>query len=193
MRSRSRPGLKTRTRQLRASGRRGDAARRSRIGSAKAAVLPVPVCAMPTTSRAASTCGMVWAWIGVGVAYCSSLSARVMGSARPSSRKAVNAESFLWRGARLPTSGLPDFGILDAQVGYSRLAFRQTRRWTNLTSRVVWAVDEFSDEEAGRKPSRGIRSRDPWKAPVGWNSYVRDVSSTSTAGNYQLNAEIISP
>ena len=37
------------------------------MGSAKAAVLPVPVCAMPTTSRAASTCGMVWAWIGVGV------------------------------------------------------------------------------------------------------------------------------
>src|SRR5262245_36239762 len=62
------------------------------------------------------------------------------------------------------------------------LAFRQTRRWTNLTSRVVWAVDEFSDEEAGRKPSRGIRSRDPWKAPVGWNSYVRDGPSTSTAG-----------
>ena len=30
--------------------------------------------------RAASTCGMVWAWIGVGVTYCSSTSARVMGS-----------------------------------------------------------------------------------------------------------------
>ena len=42
-------------------------ARRWRIGSAKAAVLPVPVWAMPTTSRPASTWGMVWAWIGVGV------------------------------------------------------------------------------------------------------------------------------
>ena len=37
----------------------GSAERWLRIGSANAAVLPVPVCAMPTTSRAASTCGMV--------------------------------------------------------------------------------------------------------------------------------------
>ena len=30
------------------------------IGSTKAAVLPVPVWAMPSTSRRASTCGMAW-------------------------------------------------------------------------------------------------------------------------------------
>ena len=36
------------------------------IGSVKAAVLPVPVWAMPRTSRRASTWGMAWAWIGVG-------------------------------------------------------------------------------------------------------------------------------
>src|SRR5262245_9296032 len=69
------------------------------MGSAKAAVFPVPVCAMPTTSRPASTCGMVCAWIGVGLAYCSSTSARVMGSARPKARKELNAESFMWRDA----------------------------------------------------------------------------------------------
>ena len=78
------------------------------MGSAKAAVLPVPVCAMPTTSRAASTCGMVWAWIGVGVAYCSSMSARVMGSLRPRSRKEVKVESFVWRNGLAP----PMFGLI---------------------------------------------------------------------------------
>ena len=39
-------------------GALGLAARRWRIGSAKAAVLPVPVCAMPSTSRPASSSGM---------------------------------------------------------------------------------------------------------------------------------------
>ena len=37
-----------------------------RIGSTKAAVLPVPVWAQPTTSRPASTRGMACSWIGVG-------------------------------------------------------------------------------------------------------------------------------
>jgi hypothetical protein len=36
------------------------------MGSVKAAVLPVPVWAMPSTSRRASTCGIACAWIGVG-------------------------------------------------------------------------------------------------------------------------------
>ena len=44
-----------------------DRSRRDRIGSANAAVLPVPVCARPTTSRPASSGGMVAAWIGEGV------------------------------------------------------------------------------------------------------------------------------
>ena len=34
-------------------------------GSEKAAVLPVPVCAAPMTSRPASTTGIAFAWIGV--------------------------------------------------------------------------------------------------------------------------------
>ena len=45
----------------------GSAARRCRIGSAKAAVLPVPVWAMPQRSRPVMTCGMACVWIGVGV------------------------------------------------------------------------------------------------------------------------------
>jgi hypothetical protein len=39
---------------------------RAAIGSANAAVLPVPVCAMPTTSRPSSSAGIVAAWIGDG-------------------------------------------------------------------------------------------------------------------------------
>ncbi len=39
---------------------------RARIGSAKAAVLPVPVWAWPSTSRPASSGGMVAAWMGEG-------------------------------------------------------------------------------------------------------------------------------
>jgi len=45
----------------------GSAARRWRIGRANAAVLPVPVWAMPRTSRPARTTGMAWAWMAVGV------------------------------------------------------------------------------------------------------------------------------
>ena len=37
------------------------------IGSVKLAVLPVPVCAIPKTSRPSSAWGMAPAWIGVGV------------------------------------------------------------------------------------------------------------------------------
>ena len=37
------------------------------IGSTKAAVLPVPVCAMPSTSRCARTWGIACSWMGVGV------------------------------------------------------------------------------------------------------------------------------
>ena len=55
----SRVGLSTSTRQVLRSGGRGAANRRCRIGSAKAAVLPVPVCAMPMTSRPDNATGMV--------------------------------------------------------------------------------------------------------------------------------------
>ena len=38
-----------------------------RMGSAKAAVLPVPVCAPAIRSQPSSTIGMACAWMGVGV------------------------------------------------------------------------------------------------------------------------------
>src|ERR1019366_2865701 len=43
------------------------AARASMTGMANARVLPVPVCAVATTSRPSSSGGMAWAWTGVGV------------------------------------------------------------------------------------------------------------------------------
>ena len=57
----------TRTRQPLRAGACGFAARRWRIGRAKAAVLPVPVCAMPHRSRPVMTSGMACDWIGVGI------------------------------------------------------------------------------------------------------------------------------
>ena len=54
----SRVGDSTRTRQLRERGCASDSISRPRIGSAKAAVLPVPVWAMPSRSRPARTWGM---------------------------------------------------------------------------------------------------------------------------------------
>jgi hypothetical protein len=49
-----------------ACGARPAARACARIGSANAAVLPVPVWAWPSTSRFASSGGMVAAWIGDG-------------------------------------------------------------------------------------------------------------------------------
>jgi hypothetical protein len=46
------------------------------------------------TSRRDSATGMVCVWIGVGEAYFSSASARVMGCASPKSWKQVNVKTF---------------------------------------------------------------------------------------------------
>ena len=73
-----------------ASPRGPSAARRWRIGRTNAAVLPVPVCAQASTSRPASTCGMTWAWTGVGWSYPSSSTARTSAGTRPS---AANGEA----------------------------------------------------------------------------------------------------
>ena len=59
------------------------AARRWRIGSTKAAVLPVPVCAHASTSRPARTRGMTSRCTGVGCVYPSSSTARTSGGASP--------------------------------------------------------------------------------------------------------------
>src|SRR5262245_13922875 len=61
-------------------------ARRCRIGSANAAVLPVPVCARPSRSRPASTWGIARAWIGVGVSYPCAATAWATRGLNPSSR-----------------------------------------------------------------------------------------------------------
>jgi hypothetical protein len=50
--------------------------RRASIGSAKAAVLPVPVWACPITSWPLSSVGIVAAWMGVGVSYPRAVSVR---------------------------------------------------------------------------------------------------------------------
>jgi hypothetical protein len=44
----------------------GEPASRCSIGSAKPAVLPVPVCAAPSKSRPLNMNGIACAWIGVG-------------------------------------------------------------------------------------------------------------------------------
>jgi hypothetical protein len=63
-------GASTRTRGelVRRELRGGGAVRaiRSRAGSTNAAVLPVPVCAAPMTSRPPISAGIACAWIGVG-------------------------------------------------------------------------------------------------------------------------------
>jgi hypothetical protein len=63
----SRVGASTTQRApLRGAGR-GSSSRRCRIGRAKAAVLPVPVWAMPKRSLPAMTGVIAWDWIGVGM------------------------------------------------------------------------------------------------------------------------------
>src|ERR1700683_1140473 len=59
------------------------------IGSTKAAVLPVPVCAMPSTSRRASTWGIACSWMGVGIVYPADLAAARTLSDKPSWVKGI--------------------------------------------------------------------------------------------------------
>ena len=60
----SRVGERISERGIRARAR--PFARMCSIGSTKPAVLPVPVCATPTTSRRASTTGIACVWMAVG-------------------------------------------------------------------------------------------------------------------------------
>ena len=61
----SRVGSRIRLRGIRARAREPD--RISISGNTKLAVLPVPVCAQPRTSRPMNTAGIACAWIGVGM------------------------------------------------------------------------------------------------------------------------------
>ena len=61
----SRVGARISERGMRARARPDSS--RAIIGRTNEAVLPVPVWAMPRTSRPVMATGMAWAWIGVGV------------------------------------------------------------------------------------------------------------------------------
>src|SRR6185436_13785017 len=88
----SRVGESTRTRTWRGLGTGTDWSR-WRMGSANAAVLPVPVWAQPSRSLPSRTCLIVCCWIGVGFSYPSSRTARRRGSIRGSSSKRIMKES----------------------------------------------------------------------------------------------------
>ncbi len=95
----SRVGARTSARQVLGAGRPVSASSWCRIGSAKAAVLPVPVWAMPRMSRPASCGAIAWAWIGVGVSKPARASASVSGAARPKPAKSVCVTSIPFRAA----------------------------------------------------------------------------------------------
>src|SRR5690606_25899300 len=75
----SRVGTRTNARTRRPDGRRV-ADKRCRIGSANAAVFPVPVCAAAQTSAPRRTAGMDADWTGVGCSYPFSAIARRSGT-----------------------------------------------------------------------------------------------------------------
>jgi hypothetical protein len=117
-------GLGTRTRQPMRWARRRSVARRCMIGNANAAVLPVPVWAMPSTSRAARTIGMALAW--VGVLQPSACSALRIGVLKPRCKKSANVSAF--RRPRL--------------VGCAEKSIRRATQGTRCleTPRVPWVV-----------------------------------------------------
>src|SRR5690625_3677792 len=60
------------------------------VASKKAAVLPVPVCAWPATSRFAKACGNVPAWMGVQWVKPASSSPRSRAGVKPSEAKVAS-------------------------------------------------------------------------------------------------------
>src|SRR4051812_37924483 len=59
------------------------------MGSTKAAVLPVPVCAIPMTSEPVMIFGMAADWMGVGSVYPASLRAESRRGSRPRAAKGI--------------------------------------------------------------------------------------------------------
>src|SRR5579875_3025121 len=88
-----------------ACGARPPICSRSSTGSAKAAVLPVPVAAWPTTSRPDSTAGIAARWIGVGSSYPSSSNACCSSARSPSSAKTVVTASLFHVDGRSRSGG----------------------------------------------------------------------------------------
>ena len=72
------------------------------MGSRKAAVLPVPVAAVPMTSLPASAGGMAWAWMGVGCSKPARVERlqRLLGEAQLGEGRHGGSRGFAGRGVR---------------------------------------------------------------------------------------------
>ena len=93
----SRVGARSSARVVFGSARPESARMWCRIGRLNAAVLPVPVWAMPRMSRPSSCGPMACAWIGVGLLKSARISAAVSGAARPKSAKDVIVKTYPFR------------------------------------------------------------------------------------------------
>ena len=87
------------------------------IGMPKAAVLPLPVCAWPMTSRPAIAKGSEPAWMGVAIVYPSSATVFCMATLKASSLKLTGSGMIVLKtsstgacatGRGLAASGLPN-------------------------------------------------------------------------------------
>ena len=143
------------------------------MGSAKAAVLPVPVCAQPSRSRPASTCGIAWVWMGVGRSYFSSASVRSSAGDRP---RAANCDGeTAWAGggdepdgadALVAVSNVAEDFVLElvfvlvfgTEIGCIRIAF--VDRWADLAPHP-WRSKErrgWSVEPRARRVVESVRA-----------------------------------
>ena len=95
---------------------------RSISGRAKAAVLPVPVCACPIRSRPASRSGIARAWIGVGASKPDVADGAGHGLGQPQVGEARQLGGLLRRGRRRRAFGWPG-GIPAARAELGRAAF----------------------------------------------------------------------
>jgi len=109
-------------------------ARQLRIGKAKAAVLPVPVRAMPMMSRPAIAGGIASPWIGVDGCF-SSATARSNGAARPKSLNVID-----WLHFKNEQQAIPS--------GMAAVVAR-----TNQTSRVIRVVRDWISKKGELRPS----------------------------------------
>src|SRR4051794_6687361 len=170
----------------------------SRSGSPNAAVLPVPVCACPITSRPSSSGGIACSWIGLGVSYPTSLRACRRGSDSPSSAKVVIPSKQASVAANL--SGLMSLTVVgsiafdaveteagkrDRLLGGAAVHFALASSFLAET-RVVGPVgDDFGPEEYAVLHNRGVITDDVEHVPGGktffWaGRYERDVNIRHT-------------
>jgi hypothetical protein len=131
------------------AARCGMAARRCRIGSAKAAVLPVPVCAMPHKSRPLRTGGIAWHWIGVGSKYPAAVRALRMGAESPRSEKST--KTFTVSRVKMPTRSCKRAARgrrRPARLGLSNAGRGQRRGQVHRTGRTLTQTPSRASREA---------------------------------------------